>query len=54
VGAAEPGKDIFRRKDMESLLDTPVLSFLVWWQYIAIVVLIVLIIVYFQMRKKQM
>lgn len=38
---------------MENLFQTPVLAF-AWWQYLLVVALIVLIVVYFQMRKRQM
>jgi hypothetical protein len=36
---------------MDSL---PVLGFLEWWQWIAVVVLIALIIVYMQLKKRSM
>ena len=39
---------------MTELTRFPMMAFLAWWQWIGVAVLIVLIIVYFQLRKKQM
>lgn len=39
---------------MGGLLHTPVLGFLEWWQWVALVALIGLIIFYTQLKKRQM
>ena len=42
---------------MESLINVPLLaqsSWFTWWQGVLLVALIILIIVYFQLRKRQM